>query len=74
MDGDTQYLTFGELGLNELFIAFPEDGDNHGHGGYLIKHYIFRKRERDPNGDNAIRQMDLTRSSCPDQMRVIRVG
>ena len=36
-------LTFGDLKVGDKFIAFPSDGDNSGHGGYLGSHNVFMK-------------------------------
>lgn len=38
-------LTFGDLKPGDFFIAFPEDGDNSGHGGYLGSQNVFLKIE-----------------------------
>lgn len=35
-----QKLTVGELKPGDLFILFPEPGDNSGHGGYLRAHTV----------------------------------
>ena len=36
-------LTFDELSVGDSFIAFPEPGDNVGHGGYKGSHSVFKK-------------------------------
>ncbi len=36
-------LTFGDLKVDQHFIAFPKPGDNAGHGGYLGESRLFRK-------------------------------
>jgi hypothetical protein len=36
-------LTFGELNIGDMFIGFPLDGDNNGHGGYKGGHVLYRK-------------------------------
>lgn len=38
-------LTFGELELGDMFIILPVSGDNDGHGGFKVTHYIFQKIE-----------------------------
>ena len=34
---------FGDLDIGDFFIGFPCDGDNNGHGGYLVAHYLYKK-------------------------------
>lgn len=38
-----QKLTFGDLKSGDLFIGFPSDGDNAGHGGFKQAHVLYRK-------------------------------
>jgi len=45
-------VTFGELPLRQQFIALPEPGDNHGHGGFLGEHHIFLKFKSDVAKDD----------------------
>lgn len=37
--------TFCELKIGQKFIALPEPGDNHGHGGFKESSYLFMKTE-----------------------------
>lgn len=39
----SQKLIFSEIKTNSHFIAFPEDGDDSGHGGFRGKHNVFIK-------------------------------
>lgn len=36
-------LVFAELPIGAMFIAFPTDGDDAGHGGFRGIQYVFRK-------------------------------
>ena len=65
-------LTFEELELGDKFICFPEDGDNNGHGGYKITHWVFKKAKK---GDEyfGIRLIDSNHSSFPNEMEIIKV-
>ena len=38
-------LTLGELEVGDMFIVFPEPGDNDGHGGFKGAMNIFEKIE-----------------------------
>ncbi len=72
-------LTFGELGIEDQFIAFPHDGDDSGHGGGGDT-FIFMKAKGKPNNifadgecDNAVRVYDGAVSTMPNSMPVIKV-
>lgn len=39
-------LRFGDLKPGDFFIAFPTDGDNSGHGGYLGSSNVFLKTQQ----------------------------
>ena len=74
-------LTFKDLEDGDLFIGFPVDGDNSGHGGYLSTHNIFRKDMTIPDLNdgfsptkNAICLSSNTFSSMPDSMEVLKVS
>ena len=71
-------LTFGELSVGDLFIDFPSDGDDSGHGGYRKGSYVFKKispvRTDFPNHFyNEERLMDGIKSHAPDAMLVYKV-
>lgn len=72
-------LTFKEIEIGELFIDFPMDGDDSGHGGFRKGSYVFKKIEPLPSGIpdyclNAERLIDNTPSShMPDEMRVLKI-
>ncbi len=53
-------LTFAELEEGEKFIAFPTDGDDHGHGGYRKGAWIFTKLRLSEGKDkeNSVRCVD----------------
>ena len=63
-------LTFGDLKIGDLFIGFPLDGDDSGHGGFRGKHKVFRKTR-----DGSVDYGDVlgTRYNMPDSMEVLRV-
>lgn len=42
-----QKCTFGELNIGDHFICFPLPGDNSGHGGYRVEHFVFVKTKAD---------------------------
>ena len=67
-------LTFGELEEGELFIGFPLDGDDSGHGGFRGSHRLFEKCCA-PHGtdDNAFSAENHTGSRMPNTMKVIKV-
>lgn len=48
-------LSFGDLKVGDIFIGFPTDGDNAGHGGYLDAYHSFFKIEEDDSYNNAER-------------------
>ena len=65
-------LTFGDIKVGEVFIDFPTDGDNEGHGGFLPGHVLYKKRNNvsatrffHPKGQGI--------SEFPDDMTVIKV-
>ena len=62
-------LKFGELNIGDFFIGLPMDGDNSGHGGLRLDHYLFQKF----GGNKAIRSRDSVVSEMPDSMDVIRI-
>jgi hypothetical protein len=62
-------LTFGELAEGDTFIAFPQDGDDEGHGGYRSGSFVFRK----VGGAAALRLESATVSTCPTSMQVLKV-
>lgn len=78
-------LTFGELKQGDKFIVFPEDGDDHGHGGFRNGAWIMMKTEPTLDRqtiklglkgniyDNYIRLVDGVHSSLPDAIEVIKV-
>lgn len=39
----SQKLTFSKIRIKSYFIAFPDDGDDSGHGGFRGKHNVFIK-------------------------------
>lgn len=39
-------LTFGELMVGQKFISLPCPGDNSGHGGLKMAHYLFVKTQQ----------------------------
>lgn len=70
-------LTFGELKIGQKFIAMPSPGDNAGHGGYRIAHYIFTKTRMSVKGyaiphGRAIDNRGVS-SDDPNEMPVILV-
>jgi hypothetical protein len=71
--------TFRELMFGAWFISFPEDGDDHGHGGYQGAHNIFIELAEvtlDQYGvkRNAVRLLDGNFSFMSDQMKVLEVS
>lgn len=70
---EREYLTFGELELEDQFIFLPRPGDNHGHGGFKKPHFIFTKTAANKDG-NAIRAKDGLPSHMPDAMPIIKLG
>jgi len=62
-------LTFGELEVNDKFIAFPTPGDDDGHGGYKGVHFIFRK----VSDYESVKEKYGTLSFMPKTMAVIKV-
>lgn len=76
---DEAKLTFGDLKVGEHFICFPTPGDNHGHGGYLGGHNLFKKTEQRasgtfvPVGVGAAVNGNGVVSHIPDRMAVIKV-
>jgi hypothetical protein len=67
-------LTFGKLKEGELFIGFPVEGDNKGHGGYLDAYYVYQKTGETEAKRYYIRSGDSTStSSIPKTMHVIKV-
>lgn len=40
---ESKPLTFGELLKGDYYIAFPQDGDDSGHGGHRRGSYLYRK-------------------------------
>lgn len=72
-------LTFGELAVGEHFIAFPQDGDDSGHGGYRGTSWVFEKIDPQASGfpgllDTSVRLIDGVPCSNPERMQVLRVG
>lgn len=72
-------LTFGDLKVGDHFIFFPAPGDNHGHGGYLGGHNLFKKTEQRASGPSAPVESGAAVdgrsvvSHFPDLMPVIKV-
>jgi len=69
-------LKFEELSIGETFIAYPDDGDDSGHGGFRRGSYVLRKLAED-SGDvtagNYVRLKDGSKSHLPASMLVLRV-
>lgn len=65
-------LTFGELTVGAKFIAFPQDGDDSGHGGFRQQHAVFIKQLHAEDG-NAFEAGRGVRSRMPASMLVLRV-
>lgn len=69
-------LTFGDIKVGELFIDFPTDGDNEGHGGLKTTYWVYKKR----NHREAVRFFYTSKketyivSSFTEDMTVIKVG
>lgn len=77
MKTENEKLTFGELKVGDKFIAFPRPGDNAGHGGYKVTHWIFQKVNV-LKDNNAVRFNPPPTgvknfTSLPDSMEVIKV-
>ena len=71
-------LTLKELKEGSKFIFFPEDGDNHGHGGYKVGAYIYQKVSFPPKCKTkehavVIRLVDGCFNEEPEWMEVIEV-
>lgn len=68
-------LTFKELEAGKKFIAFPQDGDDSGHGGFRRPSYIFTKLRMTSGseGENCVRDADGTLCKNPDDMKVLPV-
>ena len=65
---------FGDLKDGAKFIAFPTDGDNQGHGGYLGPYRVFIKLAKVlQNGENAVSEQYGILSSMPEKMWVIEL-
>lgn len=81
-----QTTKFGDLKVGQMFIALPDPGDNHGHGGFLGKSFIFKKTAKKvihPPGSKGIygipqgrakRMLDGQNSDFPHSMDVLEVG
>ncbi len=73
-------LTFGELQVDDMFIAFPLPGDNSGHGGFIGKHLVFLKNHPRENPDcpefpfNATDMINGIAAHCSRGMLVIQVS
>jgi len=72
--------TFGNLSVGDCFIAFPTDGDNKGHGGFLGAYNVFRKIKPKTKflaeqewKDNCESVSNKTLSKLPDNFLVIKV-
>ncbi len=65
-------LTFKELKEGTKFIAFPEDGDDHGHGGFRKGAWIFIKlrHSEGKNKENAVRCVDGLLNHWSGNMKV----
>lgn len=74
-------LTFKELHAGDRFVFFPADGDDHGHGGFRMTHYIFIKVDLvrlATSSDNhcyanAVQARSGNTSLMPDDMEVLKV-
>jgi hypothetical protein len=73
-------LIFAELEEGDLFIVFPVDGDDKGHGGFRAGCYLMKKTQPFPQKetwmgppDNYFRCCDGMRSHWPDEMEVIKI-
>ena len=70
-------LTFAEIPINTLFISFPVDGDDSGHGGFRRGSYLFEKTSTntDPLQDNArcVSASFGPASHIPPGMEVLRI-
>jgi len=64
--------TFGELNGGDMFIEFPIDGDNHGHGGHRGIHYIFIKIGFSKN-PTALKFCTGTINTFSDDFEVVQV-
>ena len=65
---------FEDLEVGDFFIGFPSDGDNKGHGGYLVTHYLYKKV-----GNYNAKRYDLEdkkykqETTLPNQFEVIKI-
>ena len=78
-------LTFGDLKVGDMFIDFPTDGDNSGHGGFKTGYVLFKKIESKILKEDgivlktplisfkAMRVSSRRFSSIPDSMEVIKI-
>ena len=73
-------LTFGELEIGNKFIAFPEAGDDAGHGGFKGGHVLYFKwikqkpTKKEPKGKCCGKSFTHgIFSDIPDSMEVIKI-
>ena len=69
-------LAFEDLDPGNLFIAFPRDGDDSGHGGYRPGQRLFKKLAEDDGNalePNAVAVNTETKSHMPASMPVLRI-
>lgn len=43
---ENKKITFSDIPVGSYFITFPVDGDNSGHGGFMVKHNVFVKLDK----------------------------
>lgn len=71
-------LTFRELAVGDMFIGFPNDGDDNGHGGFRRGSYLFQKIQllegiEGVPKDNSRSVFRGTYSHTPDSKLVLRI-
>lgn len=73
---DCTPLTFGDLTKGDKFISMPLPGDNNGHDGLLVRHFVFVKTDQichPQTPQNAVRLSDGHSDYFKDHLEVILV-
>lgn len=68
--------TFDDLRVDHLFVIFPSDGDDSGHGGFRGAHRLFKKtshKTKDGLVPNSVAVGTGTPSHWPAGVRVLEI-